>query len=307
LARWPATDHVWSLRRARAPAERLAALSAAALFTWSAAASAGELLPTLRFARHAQPVAALELSALQELAEPADVRVHEPYEARDTSFRAIPLRAVLDAVYSPTWRTEEEVLFTCRDGYQPGVPVERVLEHNAWLAFARVDGGDFTIDKLESGARKEVVLSPFYLIWENLVDEQVRADGDYGWPYQLVAVDLIRTRDRFPNMLPPPSATEHSLAGFRAFRMHCRRCHRINGEGGTIGQELVAPISPLDYRTNEWLRVWIDDPTQAVATARMPRLNPKLEHRQQTIDDILSYLGAMTLARDAKVGAHPVD
>jgi hypothetical protein len=40
-----------------------------------------------------------------------------------------------------------------------------------------------------------VPLGPFYLIWENIDDQQMRAEGDYAWPYQLAGVDLIRVSD----------------------------------------------------------------------------------------------------------------
>jgi cytochrome c2 len=133
----------------------------------------------------------------------------------------------------------------------------------------------------------------------------VRSDGDYGWPYQLVAIDLIRTSDRFPHMVPPPGSSERALSGYRAFRVHCSRCHRINDDGGTVGQELVRPVSPLDYRDTDWLRRWIDDPSQVLPNARMPRLNPQLPDRSQTIDDLLAYLEAMTRARDAEAGLSP--
>jgi hypothetical protein len=72
----------------------------------------------------------------------------------------------------------------------------------------------------------------------------------------------------------------------------------VNGDGGTIGQELVAPVSPLDYRSTEWLRRWIDDPSQIVPAARMPRLNPNVKDRERVIADVLTYLAAMTRARD---------
>jgi mono/diheme cytochrome c family protein len=303
LARWPRTDASGSRRGSNSAALVGVAAICCASTVWQPAATQAADAAELTFTRHSKPVAIVPLAALRELYAPEDVRVLEPYEDREASFRAIRLSAVLDAIYSPSWRTEEEVLFTCRDGYQPGVPVARLLAHEAWLAFARVGRPDFSIEKLESGQRRRVALSPFYLIWENLADAQLRADGDYGWPYQLVEIDLIRTADRFPNMVPPAAASEQVLSGFRAFRVHCSRCHRINGDGGTIGQELVRPVGPSDYRSKEWLRRWIDDPSAVVPTARMPRLNPSLGGREQAVNDILAYLDAMTRARDAASGA----
>ena len=280
MARWPRTER----------GRWLALL----ITTLAPAAPADEgLAPAIAFARHGEPVVSLDLDALRERVAPVTVRVHEPYEGREASFRALPFAAVLDAAYGPGWRSEEELLFTCRDGYQPSVPVARVLAHRARLAFARADQERFTIRKLESGAHRDVELSPFYLVWENLDDTALRQEADYGWPYQVVGVDLIRARDRFPRMAPPPGAGPEVLAGFAAFRVHCSRCHALNGEGGSIGPELNAAASPLELRGRDWLRTWIADPSRILPTARMEPLNPALPDRERTIDEILAYLEAM--------------
>jgi len=251
-------------------------------------------VPLLRFAFHATSVASKDLAGLRRLVSPGRIRVFEPYEGREVSFDAVSLTAVLDAVYSQDWRAQEELLFTCSDGYQPSVPVQRVLRHRAWLAFDRADGESFSILKLESGSRQRIVLAPFYLIWENLDDPQVLLEGDYGWPYQLVGIDVIRARDRFPNTAPAEDASQRVLAGYASFRVHCSRCHAINGEGGSIGPELNVPVSPVDYRGRAWLQRWIDDPAAIRPESRMPRMNPALPDRADTIDDIIAYLEAMS-------------
>jgi len=264
----------------------LAALVCAAL------AASADPDAALRFARHGEPVGELPAATLRSLLDAETVEVFEPYEAREVSFRALRFDDVLDRAFGRSWREEEELLFTCRDGYQPSVPVRRFLEHRAWLAFERV-GAPFAIDKLESGRRRDVSLAPYYLIWENLDDPAVRAEGDYGWPYQLVGVEIVRARDRFPRMTPPAEAPAPVRAGFDAFRMYCSRCHPVNGEGGSIGPELNAPGSAVGLRDPDWLRRWIDDPTQFAPTSRMPALDPALPDRDATLDAIVAYLRAM--------------
>lgn len=253
--------------------------------------------PDLRFARHGVPVAAKTTSELESVADPRSIRVFDPYEEREIEFEAFPLDVVLDAVFSPSWREEEEILFTCSDGYQPTLPVPRVLEHDAWLAFDRIDRDGFAIEKIESGSQRRIELAPFYLVWENLDDEQMRREGDYGWPYQLIGIELIRASERFPAMVPPDDASPDAVAGFQAFRAQCSRCHAINGEGGTIGPDLNFPVNPVDVREVEWIRHWIDDPSAMLPTARMPRLNPELPEREQTIDRLIEYLRAMARSR----------
>ena len=230
------------------------------------------------------------LAQLREISHASEVKVFEPYEAAPVSFQGVPLNSVLDAIYGEGWRTEEEVLLTCRDGYQPSFPVSRLLAYNAWLAFDRNDDKGFSIDKVERGELRRVDLSPFYLVWDNLEDAELRDQGDYGWPYQLVGVDLIKASDRFPNMTPPATSSPQVMTGYQAFRVHCTRCHAINGEGGAIGPELNSPVNPVEFRSHDWLRQWIDDPASLVPTARMPRLNPKLTERDRVIEDLLAYL-----------------
>jgi mono/diheme cytochrome c family protein len=296
LAHSRRTERPHRLRGATGHAPLLA-VAAALLAAAPRAGAAAEAVPGLAFSRRAEPVATRDLGWLREIAPPAAVRVHEPYELREVVFEALPFDRVLDAVYTRAWRSEQELLFTCRDGYQPSVPVARVLAHRAWLAFARADRDDFSIDKLESGRVQRIELGPFYLVWENLDDAVIRQDADYGWPYQLVGIDLIATRDRFPRMSPPAGAPPQVVDGFAAFRVHCSQCHAVNGEGGSIGPELNGGAPLVEVRDGDFLRAWIEDPARIRPGSRMPALNPALPERAKTIDAILAYLRAMAAAR----------
>jgi mono/diheme cytochrome c family protein len=268
------------------------------LLLWLAASPCAhaESPAQLEFARRSEPVATRDLAWLRGAVPARAVRVYDPYEQREVEFEAFAFDAVLDAVYGREWREEEEVLFRCRDGYQPTVPVARILAHPARLAFARRDRADFTLRKQESGELKQIELAPFYLVWDNVDNPTLRADGDYGWPYQLVAVNLIRARDHFPKMAPPASSPPAVQAGFGAFRVHCSRCHTVNGEGGKVGPELNGAVPAAQLRAGDWLRQWIDDPGRMLPTARMPRLNPDLPQRERVIDDIIRYLQTMAAA-----------
>ena len=283
------------------PTTRVSPLALALLTVGVATSIAAEpdTATTLAFSRHSQPIARLSLAELEQLTPRQAIEVHEPYEDGPARFAALSLERVLDAVYTPSWRSEEELLFSCLDGYQPTVPVARALTHRAWLALDRLDRPGFSIRKRESGAIREIELAPFYLIWQNLEDAKIRQEADYGWPYQLVGVDLIRRRDRFPRMTPPPGASDEVLAGFAAFRIHCSKCHPLNGEGGRIGPELNHAASPALHRDPAWLRDWIEDPSRILPNARMPALNPKLPDRARTVDEILAYLRAMANASNA--------
>ncbi|MGB3051013.1 MAG: c-type cytochrome [Polyangiales bacterium] len=252
--------------------------------------------PTARaldFLVESKPVKSLTVEQMKKNLEPLRLEVFEPYEHANVVFTALPLERVLDEAYGPAWRTREAILFSCRDGYEPTIPVRRVLDHRAFLAIDRPGDVGFTILKDEEGTTRRIELSPFYVIWENLDNARVRTEGDYGWPYQVVRIDLVSFRSRFQEMAPPANSDAQVLAGFDAFVAHCSKCHTINGHGGTIGPELNYPANPIEYMKDEWLRKWIDDPTRMRRAPRMPPLNPDLPDRARIIDEIVAYLGAM--------------
>ena len=256
----------------------------------------------LDFLVESKPVKSLTVEALKNKLKPVHLEVFEPYEQTNVVFTAVPLEGVLDEAYGPSWRTHEAILFGCRDGYEPTIPVQRVLDHRAFLAIDRPGDVGFTILKDEEGTTRRIALSPFYVIWENLDNARVRTEGDYGWPYQVVRIDLVSFRSRFQEMAPPANSDPRVLAGFDAFIAHCSKCHAINGHGGAIGPELNYPANPTEYMTDEWLRKWIDNPTLMRRAPRMPPLNPDLPHRARIIDEIVAYLGAMA-SRKVELGA----
>ena len=92
---------------------------------------------------------------------------------------------------------------------------------------------------------------------------------------------------------PPADASPQVNEGFTAFRIHCTRCHAVNGDGGTIGPELNRTANPAGRRDAAWLRRWIDDPAAISPNTRMERLNPELHDRAHVIDAIVAYLQAM--------------
>ena len=238
------------------------------------------------------------VGTLLEALPPQTITVMDPYEKDEVEFLALDLAQVFDAVYTPAWREEEEIVFTCLDGHQPVIPVARVKAHSAWLAFAREDQSDFTILKQESGEQKTIDLSPFYVVWENLDDPRILMEADYGWPYQLKGVDLVESEDRFRAMTPS-GAPPQVEAGFQAFRVHCLHCHKVNGVGGQIGPELNAGVRPAVSREKAWLRQWIGAPHEVRPNTRMPALNPRLPQREQTIDALIAYLQFMAAASAA--------
>lgn len=250
---------------------------------------------SLEFLVESQPVTSLTLGELTQRIATRTVQVFEPYEKAEVAFTVLPFDRVLDEAYGASWREHEVILFTCRDGYQPTIPVRRVLRKRGFLAIERPGDVGFTILKYEEGKEKRVELGPYYVIWENLDDARVRGEGDYGWPYQVVQIDLVSFRSHFREMAPPTDASAEVLAGFEAFVVHCSKCHTINGHGGAIGPELNYPANPTEYMKGPWLRKWIEDPTSMRLAPRMPPLNPELPDRSRIADEIVAYLETMAL------------
>ncbi|MEZ4451965.1 MAG: hypothetical protein R3B09_21055 [Nannocystaceae bacterium] len=253
----------------------------------------------ISFQRRGVEVERLSCAAMEAKVAAQPVRVRDPYEGRDVVFEGLPAEALLDAVYGPAWRGEGEVLFTCRDLYRPSVPVRRFLEHRAFLALRRPERAAFTLDKPQAGEIKAVGLAPVYVVWENLEDAEIAAQGDYGWPYQVITIDLGDFAERFPRMTPDPDAGAEVMAGFQSFRHHCMPCHAINGDGGTLGPELNFPVSVTEYFDEGWLRRWIDDPASVRHRSRMPRPTLRERDRAAIIDDLIAYLRAMAQKKQA--------
>ena len=118
-------------------------------------------------------------------------------------------------------------------------------------------------------------------------------DPKSGKPLYQAIVELIRARDHFPKLAPPAAASPAAQRGFREFRIHCSRCHPLNGEGGQIGPELNSAEHPAGRRDPTWLRRWIDAPSEIAPTARMEPLAPSLPDRDAVLDAIVAYLQVM--------------
>lgn len=230
------------------------------------------------------------LTRLRSVTSEQIVRVRDPYENREIEFRAMPAVPVLDATLGTEWREAGDVEFECSDGYRASVPAARLLAHQPFFAFARTDRGEFRLDKPVGTKTVDTDLAPLYLVWENVEDEAVRAEGDWGWPYQIVAIRAASSSARFSRIAPAADASPGAQRGFGAFRKWCSSCHAINGVGGTVGPELNEPVSVTTYMAPGWLRRWISDPQSVRRDTEMPGLQKDIPGRDRTIDDIIEYL-----------------
>jgi mono/diheme cytochrome c family protein len=219
------------------------------------------------------------------------VTVEDPHEHRALELVGVPVTRVFDAAFGPSWRTLDDVVATCADGFHPSMPVRLFLDHEGYLAYARTDGNDFYVD--EKG--KHTPAGPYYLVWKRTPGD---APPEPAWPYQVTGLEITDFATRMAAALPPAGASPLAREGFERFRTYCLPCHSVNGAGGQVGPELNYPTSVTEYFAEPVLRAWITDPAQVRWNARMPVPLPA-EARAQNLDAILAYLQAMAGAKRA--------
>ncbi len=264
-------------------------LLAVLCFMTSAALAADDAL--LKFSVRGKPVAQLTMVELKQKVPAVQITVWEPHEDKTVTYEGFAVDKLFAAVYGDKWSAIDEVLFTCVDGYQPVLPMDRFTRHAGYLVYRRQDQAVFNVQNRFQN-EKNVPLGPFYLVWDNVKSDELRADGANGWPYQVVGIDLVNFVDRFPRLSPPENASAQAKKGFVAFRENCMACHTVNGEGGDKGPELNYPVSVTEYVPDAWLRKWIMDPRTIRYNATMPAF---ATHPQPDvlIDDVLAYLKTM--------------
>lgn len=244
-------------------------------------------------------LSAVELPAPTELLKQMGVSGHyvtvvEPHQS-DASHRthvtylAVAANQVLDHLFGRRWQSpDSDVVFSAADGYQYAGGSERFTHDKAYLAYARADGSSFALVNSE-GQRTE--LGPYYLIWDNIQDTSLIKQGAYGWPYEVLQMDLRPVTAYAP--LLPESASRQARDGFVLFKEYCLICHQIAGIGGQkLSTDLRQSLCPL--KESE-LKALIDNPSDALQKGGMPPLDEGLqgEGRKHTIDLIMAYLRAL--------------
>jgi mono/diheme cytochrome c family protein len=175
------------------------------------------------------------------------------------SYRCWPIKALMDAMYGPKWGEPpySEVVLTAADGYASQAKAATLHEDGGCLAFEDLDAGG---GRWEPVGRKNADPGPYFLIWTKAGQDPAH---EYPWPWQLASINLIRFEDRYPEVLPK-GAKEGSpeMRGYAIFRGQCMRCHSINQQGGKIGPDLNAPQSVTSYRTREWIKSYVRQPSK---------------------------------------------
>ena len=255
-------------------------------------AQTSQPVSTIEFRQQDQVIKSLHPEELGTVTNRVILTVFEVHERRERQYSAYSARSILDQVFGQRWRTADEIIFSCRDGYQPAIPVAKFLAYDAYFAVANADNSPFMLDNILQN-HETVELGPVYLIWDNRKFPVLLEEGASDMPYQIIGVELASFAARFPEMFPSAPVSAEVKRGFLHFRKYCMACHTMNGQGGSKAPELNYPVSVTEYFKPEYLRRWIDDPASLRFNTLMPALAAAIPKREQVIEEIIAYLAAM--------------
>lgn len=248
---------------------------------------------TIEFKNENKTVKILRLDALDTLVTASSLMIFEAHEKRERVYQVYPARQLFDHIFGKKWKTAEEIVFLCEDGYQPSIPVAKFLTYDAYFAFASADDSPFRLTNVLQN-NESVSLGPLYLIWDNLKSTALLEKGASDMPYQIKVIELTSFASRFPALFPPADVSQAVQQGFLHFRKHCIACHTINGQGGGKAPELNYPVSVTEYIQPDYLKRWIDDPSGIRYNTAMPALAAETPERDKIIEEIIAYLKAMS-------------
>lgn len=259
-----------------------AATSAAAAATAATSATSSAAEAKLSFKVAGADKRALDLAALKAIPSET-VRQFDPYYAREKTYRAWPLAAVIEKGFAgeqglPT----KEFVLKAKDGYTVPLRGAQVFEAGAYLAYEDVDAPGW-----EPIGQQRANPGPFYLVWANKNQTDLET---HPRPYQLASIDIARFEDVFPFTVPTGSADDSpAMKGFAHFKAQCIHCHAINRQGGRVGPELNVPQSVVEYRSAEQIKAYIKNPL----TFRYSTMPPHPSFSDEDLDALVAYFTAM--------------
>ena len=247
----------------------------------------------------AQPV---ELPSAEQLRHgtglpPQTVTVLEPHLSvgdRHVAVAYVGYRAVdvFAHVFGEDWRDRAETIeFRALDGYVARIDAARFLKDGAFLVSARGDGAPFTVDNIQQN-EKGVPLGPWYLVWDNIANPALMAEGAGNWPYQVKEIGLVTLSNA---ALLPAGLDIRFHEGAELVRTHCLACHKVNGYGGEKFEGDLAEILK-EYPEGNFLRLVLT-PASARSGATMPALSDRLPdaERRRIAGVVFDYLRAVPL------------
>ena len=205
-----------------------------------------------------------------------------------------PAADVMAQLFGTAWHARAETVeLRALDGYVSRVDVARFLKESAYLVFARADGAPFMVDQIRQN-RKDVPLGPYYLVWDNVSNPALLAEGSANWPYQVHQVKLVSFSD---NALLPDGLAAELHEGAELARRHCLQCHKVNGYGGEKFPGNLAQIARV-HPEPDFIR-WVLSPSSMRSNSNMPPLADRLPdaERRRVAKALFDYLTAVPVLR----------
>ncbi len=212
------------------------------------------------------------------------VTAFDPYYGKTKSFRAMPLKKVLDLGFKDSGLSldKEEYVLRAKDGYTVPFRASLLLEDGAYVAIE-----DLEVAGWEPIGNQRANPGPFYLVWSK--PDQQSLDT-HPRPWQLATIEIAPFYKAFPHTSPGALAVDSPvLAGYAIFRDQCVQCHAINREGGRVGPDLNVPKNILEYRPEAQIKAYIKNP-QSFRYGNMPP-HPGLS--ETDLDALIAYFDAM--------------
>ncbi len=232
---------------------------------------------------------------------PQIIRVHEPHLSVDGRKVAIeylgyPASDVLNEILGADWRGRADAIeFRALDGYVSRIDTARFGPGRAWLVFARHDGTVFTVDNLGQN-QLGVPLGPYYLVWDNITDAELFAEGASHWPYQVAEISLFDGSDA---ALRPDGLVGDHAEAINLVKNNCLSCHKVNGYGGEKFEGNLAILAKGRDRAD--FLAWVLAPSRLRLGTTMPPLAPlrAAEERERMAAAIYDYLAAVPAVEPA--------
>jgi mono/diheme cytochrome c family protein len=246
------------------------------------AVSAPETASSLVFKKLGKVVTTMTLDEIVHKIPPETVVQYDPYYSKEKRFRAVPLAALLGAVFPNEDLATVEYVLRAKDGFTVPMRGSLAMEPGAYIAFEDLD-----VPSWEPIGEQKANPSPFYLVWSK--KEQANLDT-HPRPYQLAVIEIAPFEDVFPHTAPKGIAEgEPARRGFGTFKEQCILCHAINREGGRVGPDLNVPQSVVEYRPVDQIKAYIKNPL----TFRYSQMPPHPKLSEKDLDDIVAYFTAM--------------
>ena len=247
---------------------------------------------------------AAEIPPVERLQErmgtpPVTLAVHEPHLSAggrrvEIEYAGYPAVDVMASVFGEDWHEQgRTVELRALDGYVARIDVARFLNDTAFLAFARADGAPFTVDNLRQN-QTDVPLGPWYLVWDNISNPALLAEGASDWPYQVHELNLVSLSE---SALLPEGLGAGLHEGAELAKRYCLQCHKVNGFGGEKHPGDLALIAK-SYPEPEFTR-WVLDPSSVRSGTTMPPLYHHIPdpERRRIAKVLFDYLAAVPIVR----------